>query len=112
MKAGRLLSSDEELWELACYHFHQVAEKSLKGFLASLDIRVPRTHDLEELVGRCAEQDVDFLTLQDAALYLEPFYIEPRYPVLSPLELSIERLKAAEEAARRINSLVADKVGP
>ena len=59
---------------------------------------------------RCSEHDPDFLAIQDDALYLNPFYIEARYPMLGPLEISIDRLRAAEYAAQRINSLVEKKM--
>lgn len=110
MKAAGTLSEDEELWELACYHFQQAAEKFLKGFLATIGGRVPYTHDLEELAIRCSEHDRDFLTIQDDSLYLNPFYIEARYPTGGPLDISIDRLRAAEDAAQRINSLVEKKI--
>ncbi|MBI4289319.1 MAG: HEPN domain-containing protein [Chloroflexi bacterium] len=110
MKAAILLSEDEEMWELACYHFHQAAEKALKGFLTALGERVPRTHDLGDLARRCAEHDADFASLGDDALLLNPFYIEARYPVLNALDLTSDRVTKAGEAAQRILARVQSKL--
>ena len=110
MKAAQLLAEHDELWALACYHFHQAAEKSLKGFLIHTGQKVPRVHDLQELVGRCAEQDPGFSAYEDNAVYLNPFYIEARYPMLSPLKLSEKRVKEAGLAARRIVSFVIERL--
>lgn len=111
MRAAQRLQGDESLFEATCFHYHQAAEKYLKAFLDSLNARVPRTHDLETLLGLCAESHPEFSRLADEALYLNPFYIAARYPVPGPLPASEERLKKAEAAATKIAETVKEALG-
>jgi HEPN domain-containing protein len=40
-----------------CYHCHQVAEKSLKGYLVYQEVSFTKIHDLITLLSLCLSQD-------------------------------------------------------
>ncbi|MDP2945921.1 MAG: HEPN domain-containing protein [bacterium] len=63
-----------------CFLSQQLAEKSLKGFLAFSKQEAPKAHQLEELIKLCAKVDSEFLALEEDAEYLTGFYIISRYP--------------------------------
>jgi HEPN domain-containing protein len=49
---------DEGIYlEDACFHCQQAAEKYLKAFLVRHQIEFPKTHNLGELLERCAKAD-------------------------------------------------------
>ena len=62
------------------YHCQQAAEKALKAYLTDQNAIVRKTHDLEVLIGLCAEYDPSFENLADAADILNPYATEFRYP--------------------------------
>ncbi|MDZ7794710.1 MAG: HEPN domain-containing protein [Spirochaetia bacterium] len=43
--------------EIICFHCQQAAEKALKGYLVSIDIRPPKIHDLYQLLELCEGND-------------------------------------------------------
>jgi HEPN domain-containing protein len=55
--AGRALSGEPILADLAAFHAQQAKEKALKAFLAAHDQPFPKTHNLERLVGFCQRID-------------------------------------------------------
>ena len=78
LAAELLLGAD--LTDVACFHGQQAAEKFLKGLLEEWGARIPRTHDLDALVGRLA----DFVSVPNdvraAATFLGGFGVAVRYP--------------------------------
>ena len=91
-------------YDNVCFHAQQCAEKYLKALLAHRGSKVPKIHDLTELlplVRHCGEVDVDH---RDAEL-LTPYAVESRYPsVCEP----ITRADADEAvgAAKRVRAAV------
>lgn len=108
-RAAKKLASDEQLWELACFHCHQAAEKSLKAFLVFNKGKLPRIHDLETLAAMCAEIDKDFGRFADDAIFLNPFYIISRYPSAAS-DVSMDIVHAALVAADTIIAEVRRKI--
>jgi HEPN domain-containing protein len=91
-------------FDTVCFHAQQCAEKYLKALLAHLGSKVPRIHDLTELlplVRNCGEVDIDH---RDAEL-LTPCSVESRYPTVCE---PITRADAEEAivAARRVRAAV------
>ena len=69
-KSARILVREGAAPDIAAYHFHQAAEKYLKGLIAAKGGEIPRVHDLErlfklaELLGvRVSQTDFDELSL-------------------------------------------------
>jgi len=76
------LAIQEGIFNQACFHAQQAAEKLLKGLLISKGTTPPRTHKLNDLVGLTGE----ILTseLREQIILLDRFYIPTRYPDALP----------------------------
>lgn len=60
-EAATILSAQlKPKYEIVCYHCQQCAEKVLKGYIASNNGRLLKTHDLEVLCQTSANYDPDF----------------------------------------------------
>lgn len=68
------------MWDQACFHAQQCAEKSLKALLVASDLEVPRSHDLVFLLGRLSARCPGIDALDDAAALLTQHGVAPRYP--------------------------------
>ena len=79
LKAAEALFK-EGYFSSSCFHSQQVAEKYLKTFLIKNNVRFKKIHDLEQLVNMCADIDKKFLNVASQARFLNPYYIESRYP--------------------------------
>ena len=55
--AQRALHGGNPITDTAAYHCHQAAEKALKAYLASRFEPLVKTHDLMDLLTRCANAD-------------------------------------------------------
>ena len=110
LTAARLLAEDEKLWEGACFHCQQAAEKALKAFLIAAGERLPRTHDLVMLIRLCSTKGPDFEKLINSAELLNPFYAGTRYPNLGVLEITKEDVEQAINAARQIYDFASGKI--
>ncbi|HVF77142.1 MAG TPA: HEPN domain-containing protein [Solirubrobacteraceae bacterium] len=62
------------------FHAQQAVEKSVKAVLASREESFPFTHDLEGLLERCAETNVEVpAQLERSAGLLTPYAVRHRY---------------------------------
>lgn len=64
--------------EIICFHCQQSVEKALKAYLSFLNLRPPRTHDLDELIGMCNNEEIT--SLRDATIPLNDYSVMVRYP--------------------------------
>jgi len=78
--AERALHAGHPITDTAAYHCHQAAEKALKAFLASRFEPLVKTHDLMDLLTRCAAADVRFADWADRMAELSAFGTVLRYP--------------------------------
>ena len=78
--AERALTGGAPITDTAAYHCHQAAEKALKAFLAARLEPLVRTHDLMDLLTRCAAADVRFADWVDRISELAAFGTVLRYP--------------------------------
>ncbi|MBO8169606.1 MAG: HEPN domain-containing protein [Thermoanaerobacteraceae bacterium] len=69
-----------QLYNSACFHAHQAAEKSLKAFLVKNKVNPPRIHKLVGLIRLCKDIDEKFEQVRKKALRLDVYYIPTRYP--------------------------------
>ena len=75
-----LLNSEDCLPDICCFHSQQCAEKYLKAYLVSRNVKFPKTHDLEVLLNLLIKQNEIFLQLMQTIIPLQEFGIAPRYP--------------------------------
>ena len=87
-----------------CYHCQQAAEKYLKAYLVLKGQTPPRTHDLNELLGRCSGIGDSFEQIADDCSQLIPYITMTRYP--SDIELEISDVELALKSARHIGDFV------
>lgn len=68
------------LYDAACFHCQQCAEKYLKARLNEAGIVFSKTHDLVKLLGLILPIEPAWTTLQSQVLYLADFAVRYRYP--------------------------------
>ena len=85
---------------IACYHTHQAAEKSLKGFLTHCDIEPPHIHNLAELCKMCIEYDGSFNQILEVCNDINPFGVLTRYP--KEKDITENMAKAAVIQAKKV----------
>ena len=93
--------------EVICYHCQQSAEKYLKGYIASQDDKVIRTHDLVDLNKKCRNYVADFSKISEECLRLTDYGVNVRYPFhfelkKSDMELAIKDASAIKKFVLRI----------
>jgi HEPN domain-containing protein len=74
------LDSPGILFEDACFHAQQCAEKALKGLLTHLNISFPRTHAIEVLLDILSASGIEIPPDIDEAFTLTQYAVETRYP--------------------------------
>lgn len=93
--------ADRSLWDQACFHSQQAAEKALKAMIVAYDLDLPRTHDLVFLVQLLKDRVKDSQDLEEHATVLTPYGVASRYPSLLASETEAE----AREALRLATEL-------
>jgi HEPN domain-containing protein len=96
------------LWDQACFHAQQSAEKAIKALFVACDLDVPRTHDLVFLVERLAQREPSASSLLETASGLAQHAVTPRYPSFLAPETE-EDAREALEAAAAIVAWVEDR---
>lgn len=95
--------------DTVCYHCHQVAEKSLKGYLLYKNEPPPWVHDLIELLNLCCIHDSILEDLREEIEVLNKYYLEAKYPadipIMYPKEEACEAKEKAEQVLRRIEEI-------
>jgi HEPN domain-containing protein len=107
--AERLLSLDDSLAAVACFHCQQAVEKLLKALLVLAGVAFARTHDVIQLVQFLPADLALPIPLEDLAP-LNRYAIEARYPI-GEEPLTGEEARAAVAVARRVHALVLGAVG-
>lgn len=80
LRAGEKLAGDAEVALVVCFHAQQAAEKALKAYLCHIGVaQVPKTHDLEHLVGLAVSQGAEPPPLE-GLLPLNEYAVRARYP--------------------------------
>jgi HEPN domain-containing protein/predicted nucleotidyltransferase len=68
------------LYEVACFHCQQAAEKYFKAMLQQLGLPVPRTHELNPLLDMLLPHDVTLASLRRGLGRLSDYAVDVRYP--------------------------------
>ncbi|OHD78834.1 MAG: hypothetical protein A3J97_01695 [Spirochaetes bacterium RIFOXYC1_FULL_54_7] len=66
--------------EITAYHYHQAAEKLLKGAILLNSTKFPFIHDLQRLYGILREVAPKLPEISDAIIELQSMYTDFRYP--------------------------------
>lgn len=80
------LALEEEIFNQACFHSQQSAEKSLKGLISHQKKTPPRTHLMSDLLRLLNPNP--FAAIRVEILLLDRFYIPTRYPDALPGSLA------------------------
>ena len=107
--AERTLNAGAPITDTAAHHCHQAAEKALKAFLASRFEPVVKTHDLMDLLTRCAAADVRFADGADRISELSAFGTVVRYPSVDADPI-VSDVTHALQTARLFHGLVSSIV--
>src|SRR5438309_4454803 len=78
--AVKLSRGSESFHDQLCFHCQQSAEKYLKALLQDLNLPIPRTHILRDLVGLLLPHHRDLVRLERGVKFLTRFAVETRYP--------------------------------
>lgn len=113
--AQRLAKGDDPLLDTAAYHCQQAAEKATKAFLVFRDVRVRRTHDLEELIAEATALTPDYGRLTDAAKRITDYATLFRYPGMQMEPTQAEYEQAYQDASEFVSvtlALIPDEAHP
>jgi HEPN domain-containing protein len=111
LKSAIVLERDS-LFETACYHCQQAAEKYLKAYLIHAEIEPPITHDLTRLVAIAKTVESEFEALEEAATALSDYATLYRYPADVPVTCTEEDTKEAIEKAQGVKAFVMGRIKP
>ncbi len=78
--ARALFEMGDKFYALSAFHAQQAAEKALKAYLIFQSIRVPKTHDLGDLVALIELKDKEFSLILKPCLELTDYAVAYRYP--------------------------------
>lgn len=77
---------EEEIFNQACFHSQQSAEKSVKGLISRQKNTPPRTHLMSDLLRQLNPDPFDAIRVE--ILLFDRFYIPTRYPDALPGSLA------------------------
>lgn len=95
--------------EGAGFNIQQAVEKYLKGYLLSQGWALKRIHNLETLINETIRYESSFEEYRYSCQKITQYYVEDRYPLAVPSQLSDaeikESLNAAESIITKVKSL-------
>ncbi len=89
-----------------CFHFQQAAEKYLKAYIIANELKFRPVHNLLELLAICSQSDPHIKDLENACRFLNPFYIDTRYPVHWPASYNKNTALEAKKMVEKIRDWV------
>ena len=95
--------------EIACYHAQQCAKKHLKGYLVSKGVAFKFVHELAYLVNLCRSVDPEFDKVVDAAVELQDYATDVRYPGDDAPPSTSDDAQAAVSRARVIRDFASQR---
>ena len=106
--AKQLLSAEEPITDVICFHSQQAVEKYLKLFI-QIKIRKPdKIHSIAKLLQECIDYDSSFKTLTGIE-YLSDYAVAARYPDDFYIP-AIEEATEAYELSLKVKNFVLKKV--
>jgi HEPN domain-containing protein len=98
--AHRSSRGNPPLHDIVCFHCQQSAEKYLKALLNELGAAIPKTHDLDDLLGLLAAHHPGLRTLRRGLKFLTDFAVDIRYPGESATRRQAEAARRWEDRIR------------
>ena len=89
-----------------CFHFQQASEKYLKAFIVAHKLEFRAVHNLLELLEICRQTEPDIEELEQACRFLNPFYIDTRYPVHWPAQYDKDTTIEAKDMTDKIRDWI------
>lgn len=108
LDSARILLTGENLFDAACFHSQQLAEKSIKALLTYHSISFKKIHELNILLNLL--NDPDFEPFRQHAIILNSYAVEMRYPG-DYIEPEQEEAEEALRMATEIYELTKRKLG-
>ena len=102
---------DTDYFAQICFHFQQAAEKYLKAFIIANKLEFRAIHNLMVLLDICKQKDARVEELRESCLFLNPFYIDTRYPVYWPANYDKNAALKAKQMAETIRNWVINSIG-
>jgi HEPN domain-containing protein len=78
--AVRAAAENELFHDQVCFLCQQSAEKYLKALLSELGMRIPRTHNLDDLLALLLPHHASLRGMRRGLIYLTDFAVDVRYP--------------------------------
>ena len=78
--AHRLAGDDPPPRDIVCFHCQQAAEKYLKALLQESGFKVPRTHELADILDLLLPGDASLAQLRRKSASLTRYAVDYRYP--------------------------------
>ncbi len=95
----------KELWSQIGFLLQQAAEKYLKAFLISKQIRFPKTHNLEYLQDLCTDIEQEFNNIDFGNL--TSYAVDFRYPIMfSANEKKGQNIEQYFEIVTKVKNIV------
>jgi len=101
----------ENYFAQICFHFQQAAEKYLKAFIIANKLEFRPVHNLLELLEICKEKETSIEEIEEDCRYLNPFYIDTRYPVHWPAYYDKEIAIKARDSTGKIRKWIKNSIG-
>jgi HEPN domain-containing protein len=96
---------NEDIYNQVCFHSQQCVEKCLKGLLAGLGQKTPRTHSIVDLLRilQNIQQTECIDDLRESMELMDIYYIPTRYPEALPGSLA-EGMPELDDALTAIST--------
>jgi HEPN domain-containing protein len=92
----------------ACFHFQQAAEKYVKARLEEANVRIPKTHQVDDLVQMALPLEPLWSALLPAASRISDYGVRVRYP---GNEATAQEMKTAHQDAKSIRESARTALG-
>jgi len=97
--AKALADLGENFFALATFHAQQAAEKAMKGYLVFNSIRVPKSHDIGDLLALIQLKDEELSELLKPCQNLTDYAVAYRYPDAQKEPLTHQAVREAIQQA-------------
>lgn len=108
--AKALFEMGDNFLGLAVFHAQQAAEKSMKAYLVFQSVRVPKTHDIGDLLALIELKDKDLFQLLSPCVELTDYAVAYRYPDAQKKPLLSSEVALAIQKAELVQSEVLKRI--
>lgn len=104
---------ETENYRMICFICQQVVEKYLKGYLQFKQNKIPRIHNLVELLEMTVKFNKELLEFHEICKTLNMYYVDTRYPAylgeIYKKEIAKEAIELTDEITEFIEKLFKSK---